>query len=244
MRSLLSLFLILPAIAQDIAPKDSERDPILSNLLLKEAEDEPATLTAKDDALLVTGSPPPEAHLVEAEEAPPAETAEAPSSESKPTIPEPPPESAPESTPKGPRITVQGGTSDAPISGERIALKAPFQPKVLGHPPVGWRLSEADSVPPVEEEVTLANGSKVPLSIRPYLLVPDADGDRSFALMEPGFEGSRGYAQTGTVGAILADSIHHLDSDVDRLAAASRRLTELLDSLPAAPPTPSPAESP
>ncbi|MGB1129375.1 MAG: hypothetical protein ACPG4K_04950, partial [Haloferula sp.] len=62
--------------------------------------------------------------------------------------------------------------------------------------------------------------------------VPTADGSNTFALSEPGFDSTEGYAQTKTVGAILADSIHQLDNQGKRLGAASRRLSELLDSLP------------
>ncbi|GAA5484429.1 hypothetical protein [Haloferula sargassicola] len=238
MKAFLPLLLLLPASAQDFAPKDSERDPILSNLLLKEAEEAAATpIHPETDALLVTGNPPPEADLVK--------STDKPAEEAEPADHDFPEATAgtPEPTPKGARITVQEGSSNAAISSDRIDLKAPFQPKLLGTPPAGWRLSEVDTVPPVEETVTLANGAKVPLSIRPYLLVPDANGDTSFALTEPGFQASKGYAQTDTVGSILADSIHHLDDDSDRLAATARKLGELLDSLPSAPTT-SPTEEP
>lgn len=249
MKIICSLILLLPVAAQDFAPKDSERDPILSNLLLNEAEDEPSQRHADADALLVTGSPPPEATLVEEEETSESDNPRPEESEAdvsvEPTEETSTKEAHPEPTevePKGPRVSVQGGSSTARIGRDQITLKAPFQPKALGSPPPGWRMSEADVVPPIKEEVTLSNGSNVSLTVRPYLLVPNADGDTSFALMEPGFQAAKGYAQTDTIGAVLADSINHADEDLDRLAAASKRLRELLDSLPAETPAPLPAE--
>lgn len=260
LRTLPLILVALPLGAQDIAPKDSERDPILTELLEKETD------VSEDEPLLVTGNPPADAHTIDGSEAPaetpqPEETeiAESPATEepaeagSTPPAEEPAgdddatsadptlaaaPAQAPES--KGIRIEVQGGQPNARIAADDIDIVAPFPAKPLTNPPAGWRLAHPDGVPAFSQEVTLNNGTSVKLNIRPHVLVPDADGNEIFALREPGFDSSKGYAQTDTVGAILAESIHALDDHTDRLAAASQRLSELLDSLPAAPPVAAP----
>ena len=261
LRTLPLVFVALPLSAQDIAPKDSERDPILTELLEKETD------VSEDEPLLVTGNPPADAHTIDGSETP-AETppteeteiAETPAAEEPAEAGSTPPaeesaddddvslsvdstlaaapSEAPES--KGIRIEVQGGQPNARIPADDIDIVAPFPAKPLTNPPAGWRLAHPDSVPAVSQEVTLNNGTAVKLSIRPHVLVPDADGNEIFALREPGFDSAKGYAQTDTVGAILAESIHTLDDHTDRLAAASQRLSELLDSLPAAPPVAAP----
>ncbi|MBB5352349.1 hypothetical protein HNR46_002594 [Haloferula luteola] len=224
MRALLPVILLLPAFSQDLSRETSGRDPVLSQLL---KEEEPAR---EEEALLVTGKPPTESVDNEAPEIPAEPTPSADESSAASATPD-------ASEPKGVRIRVQEGASSLKVAKDQISLKAPFQPKVLGSPPVGWRFIESKSVPEIEQQATLANGTEVTLSVRPYLLVPDANGSNSFALTEPGFDAEKGYAQSATMGSVLMDSIQHLDADSDRLAAASRRLSELLNSLPAPVPT-------
>jgi hypothetical protein len=236
LRTIPALALTLPILAQDIAPKDAERDPILTELLDQEAP-EPAS----DDAVLVTGTPPADATTID-------ENAEAPAPEPTPAADPPPPAETPASEEpvekNGIRIEVQGGNKDVRIPASDIEIVAPFPAKPLSTPPAGWRLAHPDSVTAVAHEVTLNNGTPVKLSIRPHVLVPDADGRDIFALREPGFDSAKGYNQTDTIGAILAESIHTLDDHTDRLSEASQSLSELLDSLPAAPPVAEPAPEP
>lgn len=209
------IFLTGVLAAQDIAPKDSERDPVLSALLEDSEfiELEDVQLDSEpSEPVLVTGNPPSGANVVD------EETMEDEEPQSK--------------DPKGVRVEVEGGTTTSTFDADQIRLLAPFPAKPLMAPPSGWKLEHPKDAPPLSEKVRLANGSELVLSIRPHVLVPSADGSNVFSLFEPGFDASEGYAQTKTVGAILADSINQLDEQSDRLSAASRRLSELLDSLP------------
>ena len=226
-----SLALSSIALSQDIAPKDSERDPVLSALLEAEAtavESGPSVTVnlapepILDDAespVLVTGSPPSEA-IFEVEQPPTPEEI------------------------SGVRVEVEAGSSNAQVDASKIKLLAPFPAKPLSAPPEGWKFVHPQDAPPFSKQVELASGSTVTLSIRPHLLVPDADGDSVFALREPGFNPESNYAQKDTVGAVLADSIMSLDANSDRLNAAAKRLDELLTSLPAPAPKASPISQP
>ncbi|BCX49111.1 hypothetical protein HAHE_30190 [Haloferula helveola] len=212
MRTLILLavaFLAKPLAAQDIAPKDSERDPVLTALLegSEIAPENAVTLDLNEAPVLVTGNPPIDVDLME-----------------DPELASP--------DPGGVRVEIEGGDTNSHFAAKDIKLVAPFPAKPLSSPPKGWRLIHPESAPAISEQVSLANGSKIRLSIRPHVLVPDADGSQVFALSEPGFDPTLGYAQTETVGAVLADTIHDLDRNGDRLDAAARRLAELLDSLP------------
>lgn len=224
----------LPLVAQDIAPKDSERDPVLSQLLESTAvETDGEAITLEPEPVLVTGNPPEDAELVEDKAAAPD--------------PEGAEEEAPaEAEPGGVSIEVEGGASFGGIDAAEIELLAPFPAKPLDPPPAGWRLVHPDGVRTFSEKVKLANGTEIQLSIRPHLLVPDADGSSVFALSEPGYDAALGYDQQHTIGSILADSINEMDSNRDRLDGAARRLSELLDSLPPPPTvaTENPEESP
>lgn len=216
-------------LGQDIAPKDGERDPVLT-ALLDDSEFIEITDVELDEAepsepVLVTGNPPSDAEVLPSEEPQGADEPESELSASQETE-DPPAE------PKGVQVEVEGGTTTSTFKADQIRLLAPFPAKPLGPPPAGWELEHPKDVPMLSEKVRLANGSELVLSIRPHVLVPTADGSNTFALSEPGFDSTEGYAQTKTVGAILADSIHQLDNQGKRLGAASRRLSELLDSLP------------
>jgi len=218
----LILLAAAPALAaQDIAPKDSERDPVLSRLLEAEAEAaRPAVVVdlsanADSEAVLVTGNLPDE---IDPDQAPADDDATAPESDPEPT---------------GVRVEVRGGDSSARVHAREVKLLAPFPAKPLDSPPAGWRLVHPEDTPPFTQEVELANGRKLALSIRPHVLVPDADGAEVLDLQEPGYDPGLQYAQEHTVGAVLADSIHTLDENAGRLDQAARRLQELLDSLPA-----------
>lgn len=218
MKSFPILFLsLLPLAAQDIAPKDTERDPVLTSLLGGEEAPAPPAVTVNldavpksssdEDPVLVTGRPPEGAQLT--------------------SEPERPAES------KGVRVEVTRGSSTEKVDAPDIKLLAPFPAKPLAPAPSGWKLVHPEGTPPISKTVTLGNGSEVTLSIRPHVLIPDADGDGSFDLSEPGYKPALQYAQEDTVGTILADSIGNLDDDSARLDRAARRLRELLQSLPA-----------
>ncbi len=118
------------------------------------------------------------------------------------------------------------------IDPSKVKLLAPFPAKPLALPPAGWHLDATENAPPFTREVEISPGSKITLTIRPHLLVPDVDGVETFSIPEPGFDSSSGYQQTETVGAILSTSINQLDEDAKQLGNAIDRLQQLLVSLP------------
>jgi hypothetical protein len=205
--------------AQDIAPKD---DPVLSAIAEGLGEDEGPSVTVdisasssllSDDGgqpVLVTGNPPEENHA-SAEEDHPEPTQE----------------------PEGVTVTVEPGSAGgAAVDASSVKLLAPFPAKPLFAPPAGWRLEHPKEVPAFVREVPLANGTKISLSIRPHLLVPDADGANVIAVKEPGYEPALRYAQTGTMSAVLSTSLERLDEDSRKMSEAVERLGQLLSSLP------------
>lgn len=114
----------------------------------------------------------------------------------------------------------------------QVKLLAPFPAKPLAAAPAGWHLDASDSAPPFTREVEISPGTKITLTIRPHLLVPDADGASVFTISEPGYDNALGYRQTATVGAILSNSIRQLDDDSKQLGTAIESLQQLLISLP------------
>lgn len=126
------------------------------------------------------------------------------------------------------KIHTGTGTPDP----SQVKLLAPFPAKPLGPAPVGWHLDTSDSAPPFTREVELAPGSKITLTIRPHVLIPDADGANVFTISEPGYAPALGYQQSATVGAILSTSIRQLDEDSKQLGTAIDSLQQLLISLP------------
>ena len=129
-------------------------------------------------------------------------------------------------------------TGKGAIDPARVKLTAPFPAKPLARPPAGWRLDASDSAPPFTREVEISPGSTITLTIRPHLLIPDADGAQVFTIPEPGYDNALGYQQTATVGAILSNSIRQLDEDSKQLGAAIDSLQQLLVSLPKPEPLP------
>ncbi len=212
----------LAARGQDIAPKDEERESVFSIIDEAEEEDTDPSVTMDISAnsglmnpagapLLVTGKPPENAEFLQ------------PLEEPESAIPEP----------EGVIVRVEPGIADAPpFEASGVRLLAPFPAKPLFPPPAGWQLERPESVPPFIREVALDNGTRISLTIRPHLLVPQAEGDQAIAVSEPGYEAGLQYAQARTVGAILADSIERLDEDAVRLGEAIESLQQLLSSLP------------
>lgn len=123
-------------------------------------------------------------------------------------------------------------TGKGTIDPSKVKLLAPFPAKPLAAAPAGWHLDSSETAPPFTREVEISPGSKITLTIRPHLLVPDADGAQVFGIQEPGYDNSLGYQQTATVGAILSNSIRQLDEDSKQLGNAIDRLQQLLVSLP------------
>jgi len=223
--------LAAPLSAQDIAPKDSERDPLLS--ALHEGFDEegmpsvsvdisstaqPLVPADTEGPVLVTGTPP-----------------EVPAEEPEPPEPEP----------EGVKVSVEPGSAgNKAVAASAVKLLAPFPAKPLAQPPAGWRLEHPKEMPPFTRDVPLSNGTHITLSIRPHLLVPDADGAAVIAVKEPGYEPAKRYAQTGTMSAVLSTSIEQLDDDSRKMSEAIDRLEQLLGSLPVPEAPPAAAPSP
>lgn len=218
--------------AQDIAPKDSEREPMLSALTAGfEDEDIPSVtvdISATDSTL--TDEDPTAADAEEHDEASPTDEDAGPElSEEIPTPPEP----------EGVSIRVEPGRDGAVrVAADAVKLLAPFAAKPLFEAPPGWRLEHPEDVPPFVEKVPLANGTTLSLAIRPHVLVPDADGENVVAVTEPGYEPGLRYAQTGTMSAVLSASVERMEQDSREMGAALERLDQLLGSLPAAPGAP------
>ena len=131
-------------------------------------------------------------------------------------------------------------TASGPIDPSKVKLLAPFPAKPLASIPSGWKLDPNASAPPFNREVEIAPGSKISLSIRPHVLVPDTNGSSTFTVNEPGYQSDEGYGQKDTVGAVLATSVRQLDEDSRQMGVAIDNLQQLLISLP----SPAPAEPP
>lgn len=194
---------VLDAI-QEFQNRDQSK-PNEVSVVLPPPEEAESKSNASESPVLVTGKPP--------------EAAVAPE---EPAAPE-----------KGLAVRVekmQAGKGS--IDPSQVKLLAPFPAKPLQQAPAGWRLDASDSAPPFTREVEIASGSKITLTIRPHLLIPDSDGSSVFTISEPGYDNALGYQQTATVGAILSNSIRQLDEDSQQLSASIDRLQQLLISLP------------
>jgi hypothetical protein len=178
----------------------------------------------------VAESPPEERESPTAEDRP-VELKSAPIPDSsEATTPEEPPQKEPES---GVAVTVEKmSTGAGSIDPGQVKLLAPYPAKPLAPPPTGWRLDTSETATPFTREIEISSGSKITLTIRPHLLVPDADGAQVFNIAEPGYEAALGYQQISTVGAILSNSIQQLDEDSKHLGQSIDRLQQLLISLP------------
>lgn len=177
--------------------------------------------TAPPAPVLVTGRPPEETATDPAPEVIPEETIVTASDEESPK---------PEN---GLVVRVEKlHAGKGAVDPSKVKLLAPFPAKPLAPAPAGWRLDVSESAPPFTREVEIASGSKITLTIKPHVLVPDADGAGVFTISEPGYDSSRGYQQASTVGAILSNSIRQLDEDSKQLGSAIDNLQQLLISLP------------
>jgi len=131
-------------------------------------------------------------------------------------------------------------TATGPVDPAKVKLLAPFPAKPLASIPSGWKLDPNSAAPPFNREVEIAPGSKIALSIRPHVLVPETNGSSTFTVNEPGYQSDQGYGQKDTVGAVLATSVRQLDEDSRQMGIAIDNLQQLLISLP----SPAPVEPP
>lgn len=259
--SFLAVYLaaLLPSAAQNVRA-EPEEDPVQAAIREFNLRDrsKPNEVTVVLDApaadegapaLLVTGTPPENAEMID--EAAPATEPPAPAEPpAEPTededIPEPtaiPPANAePED---GLTVRVEElQTGSGAIDPSAVKLSSPFPCKPLSRPPAGWKLVESENAPELTREVELAGGASITLNVRPHLLVPEDDGMEVFAVAEPGFDTAHGYAQQATVGAILSQSLTRMDDDSKRLGAVVDQLQQLLVSLPKPEESPEPPANP
>lgn len=181
------------------------------------------------EPVLVTGKKPKDGELIDISEIPVDPEA---AKQLPPTLPKP----------KGLRVNVervQSGQGD--FKSESVQLLAPFPAKPLHEAPEGWLLDSDTIAPSYNRKVELAPGKSINLTIKPHILVPDADQEHILAIAEPGFEASLGYKQSATVAAALSDSIESLSEDSRRIGIAINLLQQLIVSLPK-PDTTNPAE--
>ena len=231
---------VASAPAQDIAPKESERDLVVSALTEGFEDEDIPTVTvdiSATDSILGPEGPDAPGLLDDKPELGPEPGDPAPAEEpvAEPIAPEP----------AGVTVNVEPGRDGtAMVDAAAVKFLAPFPAKPLFQPPAGWRLEHPAEVPAFVEKVQLANGTSISLSIRPHLLVPDADGQNVLAIGEPGYDPDLRYAQTGTVAAVLSSSVERMEEDSLRMSEALERLGQLLGSLPAAEAPPEKEPSP
>jgi hypothetical protein len=198
---------------------------------------EPAAESPTKAPVLVTGTAPEGTELV-GETAKPEAAADSGNPAAAADEPPPPPR-------QGLAVHVEKLQSGSgTIDPSKVKLLAPFPAKPLAQPPAGWRMETSENAPPVTREVELAPGKTITLSIRPHLLVPEANGSGIFTVSEPGFDPALGYRQSHTVGAVLSHSVRQLDEDAVKLGNALDNLQQLLVSLPKPEPAPTPAPQP
>ena len=191
------------------------------------------TPAPEEKPVLVTGKPPEGTELIK----------EAPA---EPQLAETPAAQAPTPAPqKGMAVRVeklQSGSGS--VDPAKIQILAPFPAKPISAAPAGWRLQDSENAPPFTREVELAPGRKYTLTVKPHVLVPDADGVNAFTVMEPGYNPALGYSQESTVGAVLSRSIQQHDEDSKQLGAVVDHLQQLLASLPKPEPQDAPVAEP
>lgn len=252
------LLTALPAAAQNVRA-EPEEDPVQAairefNLRDKSKPNEVTVVldTPSDEPVLVTGKPPADAAEKTdegPEEAPGQAVAEEESAAPEEVTEEEPVElletPVSEVQPKGLTVRVQElRTGTGAIDSSKVKLAAPFPAKPLARPPSGWKLVESADAPTLTREVELGEGSTITLDVKPHVLVPEDDGVSVFAVAEPGFDTSLGYAQDATVGAILTRSMTRMDEDSKRLGQVVDQLQQLLVSLPKPEESPDPPANP
>jgi hypothetical protein len=137
------------------------------------------------------------------------------------------------SKPKGVEVSVtqlKGGevvTDDA-----KVKLLAPFPAKPLMKAPSGWKIEPSTQAPSFVRDVKLLSGKTIAVTIRPHVLVPDIDAKDAVRVMEPGFDPTKGYQQSSTVGAILGRSTQQLENDSAALGVVMDQLQQMLLALP------------
>jgi len=139
-----------------------------------------------------------------------------------------------EPVPHGPEVRVQPlrELAGARIDASEVRINTPFAAKPLGIPSAGWKLVASSDVPAFRKNVEVSPGTWLTLSIRPHVLVPEADGQNVFHVSEPGFDPASGYTQKATISSSIASSVRQLEEDALVLGKAIAELEQILISLP------------
>jgi hypothetical protein len=229
-----TLVSFLAALAASIAVVAEDRDqeapgPLDETLAAEVVSGE--RLTGDDEATDADA-----ADANEAVEEPTEETGTAGDQSEPPVAPDQPDllEEAPQADP-APGLAVRVEklrAGEQTIDPAQVRVMAPFPAKLLAQTPPGWRIETSASAPPFTREVELAAGKSISLTVRPHVLMPDADATEVFSIPEPGYAAPLGYRQDATVGAIISNSIRQLDKDARELGEAIEQLQQLLVSLP------------
>jgi hypothetical protein len=220
-----------------ISPCQAENDPVQE--AIRKFEN---ARNKKPPEVTVVLEPPTEApDLPPATDPQPEITEDSQHSPSPPITPDTPPADTPalpatDTTPiqpTGVSVSVRKLESGGrPLDTSTLKILAPFPAKPLAQPPHGWLIVPSDNIPPYTRELELEPGKTITLSVKPHVLVPDADGFNSFIVPEPGYDPALEYQQNATIGAVLAGSLRQLDSDSKQLGSALDQLQQLLISLP------------
>jgi hypothetical protein len=231
----IALATIATMVAQDIDPEQIA--PVEESLMAEEETlTDPVEETVGESPEEAAGETVPEAGIPAVDEKT-EEAAEDPAGKTPPEQAQAEPELLVEEPPGDPapglavRVEkLQSG--EQAIDPAQVRVLAPFPAKLLARTPAGWRIETAENAPHFTREVELAPGKHISLTVRPHVLVPDADGSMVFSISEPGYAAPLGYHQNSTVGAILSTSIRQLDRDAGELGKAIEQLQQLLVSLP------------
>lgn len=116
----------------------------------------------------------------------------------------------------------------APAVHADVSLYEPYQPKLVGTLPAGWKLELLNTAQIAKTQVKLESGETVTLSIAPYEIKPDLTIAKGIYFVEPGFDPRYGNQQTTTIGAILTSQIEQTRLNIARLQSANDGLANVL----------------
>ncbi len=146
-----------------------------------------------------------------------------------------PTDAAQETADEGIQIQVEKSSSVSGAADHAGAVKiySPWPAKPISPAPAGWKFVPAPAgLKPYRTTVTLGSGSRVDLSITPFVLVPLSDGQNAIRIAEPGYDPALHYAQKATIGTMLKKSTAELEENEKHAADVISRLQQLLSSLP------------
>lgn len=112
-----------------------------------------------------------------------------------------------------------------------VKIISPFNPKVIGMVPEGWRVV-ANNGKSQKQQVALRSGRLIEVEVAPFELVPESDSKEVFAIKDPGFLDSTNGDKKVTLEALLKEQSDALEMSEIELEKALGRLDALLKTLP------------